>query len=380
MDDQPLVSGRRSQAASVKNGLNFNSIVFNRRVFSGLSSRPIALGRDSQGRLIFNSLDGIETTAEGRELLHYVAQCALSADDVLLVEVNGTSYELPGLFAGAPEWEHRDIDAAEKELVSACLLAHVNAYGVSVSISVRSPGVITADPEEISSHPVYEGTFFGDLFGPTLTTYACTGGIREIAIEHAPDRRLRSCADPSSDCQLTVVGRCRDVCNEYSDKYGWQGCWADGRRYDSTVSVFLHDANDDGLNQSCPPGEACRFGAHAGDAVLDCSDARQCTTTCTDGSFCTIEANSAAHSMAVAVASTSEINCQMTGECSALCIGPSSCDIDCWNAESCTRTMCLAGAECLLDCTGADDCSFAYCAGGVTTCENDVFACNRPCP
>lgn len=375
------VSDWTLQQSSIDNGLNFNSIVFNQRAFSGLSSRPLALGRNSQGQLVFNSIEGIELSPTGRELLRYVAECALGPQDVLLVEAAGIEYAFSGLFAVAPAWAYRDITLTEKELVSACLLAHVNAYGIAVHISVRAPGTILADGPELASHPVYEGTFFGDLFGAELEAYACTGSLRDIAIQHSPDRLLRSCADLTPDCQLTVVGRCRDVCDTYSDKYGWQGCQANGRRFAETVSVFLRDDNADHLNATCGVGQDCQFRAVAGDAIFDCADADTCITGCLDHSYCTVEGNSAARNVALSRSSSmAEINCQMTGECSALCASDSVCEIDCWNADSCDQNVCMDGAECLLDCTGARDCGFAFCGGGETTCANDVVVCNRPCP
>jgi hypothetical protein len=379
-DEQP-VSGLITQPQTVDNGLNFNSIVFNSRVFSSLSARPLSLGRNSEGQLIFNALEGMESTESGRELLQYVAQCALEPRDVLLVQSGTVQYQFPGLFGIVPEWEYREIDATEKEQISACLLAHVNAYGESVHISVRSPGVISADPDESRSHPVYEGTFFGDLFGPTLKAYACTGSLREIAAQHAPDRLLRSCADATPDCQLDVVGRCRDVCDSYSDKYGWQDCWAEGRPYAETVSVFLRDDNADRANRTCDAGRRCYFSVARGDAIFDCSDAHMCTTGCLNASYCTIEGSGAADIYALAWSrSMSEINCQEAGQCSATCLQGSQCDIDCWRADSCSQNFCAGGAACLLDCTGSADCGFAYCEGGQASCSNDVVVCNRACP
>jgi hypothetical protein len=379
-DDQ-LASGLITQPQAVDNGLNFNSIVYNSEVFGSLSARPLSLGRNSEGQLIFNALEGMEASESGRELLHYVAQCALDARDVLLVQTGTTKYLYPGLFGMVPEWEYREIDATEKEQISACLLAHVNAHGASVHISVRSPGVIAVAPEESLSHPVYEGTFFGDLFGSTLKPYACTGSVRDIAVQHAPDRLLRSCADATPACQLDVVGRCRDVCDSYSDKYGWQDCWAAGRRYAETVSVFLRDDDADGANRTCDSGAHCYFSVLRGDAIFDCSDAQSCATGCTRASYCTIEGSGAADIYAISGSHTmSEINCQETGQCSATCLQGSQCDIDCWRADSCNQNVCASGAACLLDCTGSADCGFAYCEGGQASCANDVVVCNRACP
>src|SRR5690606_28611369 len=99
----------------------------------------------------------LEASEEGRDLLSYVARCALPEGDALVAEHGGVTYEFPGLLDLAPAWEDRALTAGEARQVSACLIAHVNAYGVSVPISLRSAGVLDATAEEMSEFPVYEG-------------------------------------------------------------------------------------------------------------------------------------------------------------------------------------------------------------------------------
>lgn len=77
-----------------------------------------------------------------------------------------------------PQWAEGPASTACQELVSACLLARNNAYGVRVDISLQGDRALVAptsfpvDParspamQEAASFPLREGAFFGNLFDP----------------------------------------------------------------------------------------------------------------------------------------------------------------------------------------------------------------------
>ncbi len=345
----------------------------------------ISLNRISLNRIALNSLDNtIHTTPEGREVLEYVVRCALAEGDILVATHEGVEYEFPGLLGLATEWEFRALNTSEEHMLSACLLAHVNAFNVSVPISLRSPGALGVSADELVDYPVYEATFFGDLFGE-FDTYSCIGDNPDVAAAHSPDRAIRVCGDPTEDCEIVSLGRCRDVCATRTPKQGWQDCRApDGTLFSETVSAYLHDANNDCNNQTCGVGETCNFNVrHGGHGILDCSDADSCRAACKQGSTCTLDGTGADEFKAVVKRhSLAEVNCHETNECRAVCKGgDSSCEIDCKDANECRRGVkCKHGAECLLDCTGAVDCGFQVCHGTLQTCPGDIVVCNRPCP
>src|SRR5687768_1240813 len=58
-----------------------NQLVFNRLAFNRLAFNRLAFNRLAFNRLAFNSLDNLEQTPEGRDLLLYVARCALNDGD-----------------------------------------------------------------------------------------------------------------------------------------------------------------------------------------------------------------------------------------------------------------------------------------------------------
>jgi hypothetical protein len=388
----PVTSTSSELLAS--NQLAFNRLAFNRLAFNRLAFNRLAFNRLAFNRLAFNSLDHLEQSPDGRDLLLYVARCALNDGDVLVATHGNQTYEFPGLLGLAPEWEYRALTAPEARWVSACLIAHVNAFGVPVEISLRAPGRIQATAQEAYDFPVYEATFFGHVFGEALETYACLGHNAAIAAAHAPDRALRVCADPGP-CEIEEVGYCRDVCATYVTGTGWTGCQAGGVRYDETVSVFLRSqggicrdiCSGNGLlcNLLCPATASPpdpNDDSYAGPRILDCN--RQpglCTASCRGGA-CLVEASETEMAFVTfEAASTAELQCANTDECVVTCKGAGTrCDVDCTGAGACSIERCAPGASCLLDCTGTDACDIKECPGVLRHCAGDVVACDRSCP
>lgn len=378
-----------------QNRLAFNRLAFNRLAFNRLAFNRIAFNRLAFNRLAFNSLDGLETTPEGRDVLLYVARCALAEGDTLVATFEDETYEFPGLLGLAVEWEHRALEPAEARWVSACLITHVNAYDVPVEISLRAPqGRIGATPEEAYEFPVYEATFFGDVFGDELLTYSCLGNEAAIALVHASDRALRACADPGPDCEVVELGHCRDVCDRYQPDVGWTECWAGGVRYDETVSAYLRgDAEacrpvctelDGFCHLLCPSSDAPADpldDLYQGHRVLDCGGyPGWCTASCRGGA-CLLDASDAASVFTTVLDGAADISCAGAGTCLADCKGAGTrCDLDCTGAAECRLTRCDHGASCLMDCSDAGACVVEQCEGQVQYCASGVVTCNRPCP
>jgi hypothetical protein len=388
------VASTRSEVLAA-NRIAFNRIAFNRIAFNRIAFNRIAFNRIAFNRIAFNSLDNLEHTPEGRDVLLYLARCALNDGDVLVATHGNQTYEFPGLLGLAPEWEHRGLTDSEARWISGCLIAHVNAFDVSVEISLRAPQRIQAVGQEAYDFPVYEATFFGHVFDDeTLEAYACVGNDVEIATSHAPDRAWRVCAD-HGPCEVTEVGHCRDVCGAYLPGIGWTDCEAGGYLYAETVSVFLRSQGES-CRAMCPgSGLLCNLlcpsaspsnpddDSYTGPRILDCN--RQpglCTASCRGGA-CLIEASETEMAFVTIEADAmAELQCVDTDECVvSACEGEGTrCNVDCTNADSCKIERCAAGASCLLDCTGVEDCTIAECHGTIKDCPGDVRVCNRPCP
>jgi hypothetical protein len=303
--------------------------------------------------------------------------------DKLVVESGGVSYEYPGLLGLAPEWETQALTPSQAKWVSACLIAHINAVGASVNISARAFGKLTADAAEIQTFPVYEGTFFGDVFGSEQKFYSCQGDSASLAMLQSPDRDKRLCTDDDDTCQVTALGRCRDICGRHDAKYGWTECLAGGVIYSETVSVYLL-ADDSADTQTCGAGGDCQLDCSGSQCTghIDCQDTQSCTATCASGAACNVDCNgSDTCSQGTSGGSVMELDCRLTGSCGVTCDGASACEIDCGGSSSCNAVDCTGGAECLLDCTGSASCDFNTCEGVRTYCpDSDVVVCNRACP
>ncbi|AUX36644.1 MULTISPECIES: hypothetical protein [Sorangium] len=259
-----------------------------------VSTNRLSMNRLSMNRLSMNSLsmsrltaDGrtLATTdllrdADGRELLRYTIACALPAGKSLAGEADGTTYKFEGRIGLAPDWLRAPLPEKSQRWITACLLAHVNGYGVEVAISLRgrNPALAT-DSAERRDYQQEEISFFGNVFQPLgkrdelgdigSRMYACGGALLQLSCaghetNFAPER---TCAS-KDDCSLKFLGPCRDladakdsVCKNASLE-GYEGCEAatstpGGKsmktRYDEVVTVFLQRPDFSAFYPLCTP-------------------------------------------------------------------------------------------------------------------------------
>src|SRR6185312_13671787 len=110
-----------------------------------------------------SSVSGLMTTADGRRTVAYIAKCALSSGDNLVKQdQNGATFTFPGSLGLAPQWKTGACDSNCQELVSACLIAHVNSYGVHYPLWLDSTGGSIGWGLPPSNYR-REGTFFGNI-------------------------------------------------------------------------------------------------------------------------------------------------------------------------------------------------------------------------
>lgn len=230
---------------------------------NGLSHNRLSLNRLSLNALSQNRIDlaesGLEATPEGRELLTYIVRCALPEGEGLTTFVDGLPYYFPGLLGFAPEWMESQCNNSCQRWVSACLLAHVNALGVSVPISIRAVNAtyIQTSAEEVQEFWVQEGAFWGNIFGETPEMYSCIGRttfVTDLEDQSTSWLSKRLCATWSAEerCGFDAEGPCfaRDnrppACTgtgtgaEGTELYS--GCVDEntqGPVYDEVVTVYL---------------------------------------------------------------------------------------------------------------------------------------------
>lgn len=162
-------------------------------------------------------------TAEGRQQLKYLVNCALPADATVIAVADNQRFSFPGSMGLAPDWATRPLTAAQQRRVSACMLARTNRFGVPVQLSIRSdatdaPESLHTDADERRKFPFFEAGFFGNLFLPQPEGYVCTGDTPPQRTPHLRSL-LRVCSLPLSGadaasgisrCGFVMVGACKE--------------------------------------------------------------------------------------------------------------------------------------------------------------------------
>lgn len=172
------------------------------------------------------------STKDGRDVLTYLIRCALPAGEKLDGTWNGKVYSYSGLVGVAPEWLAEPLSPSGRRWMSACLLAHVNAYGEEVHISLRGAHpALTTSLVEAAEYSIEEMSFYGDIFTPGgEAMFACAGKGLQVAHPEDPDeyQAKRSCEE-DEPCAITIAGPCYDLTPSAMDACeGGSGDWYTG--------------------------------------------------------------------------------------------------------------------------------------------------------
>ncbi len=241
----PMTPAERAaeQALRGDNGFSPNGLSQNGLSQNGLSQNGLSQNGLSQNGL---SQNGFSTwfggdPAAGDMVMRYLVKCAAASGESRTWTDPGTglAYTWPGELGLAPSWAGgTPATELEQQVVSACLAAHVNAYSVSVPISVSGYAATGAAIKhytgEWDDFPLEEGAFFGNLFD---------GSGVFVCQKHAPfaagESSVRACAfdtsvkGPSRECSPMVnTGDCSAVCSAWRTKdHAWQQCSWNGVTY-----------------------------------------------------------------------------------------------------------------------------------------------------
>ncbi|MBN8228103.1 hypothetical protein JYK02_11350 [Corallococcus macrosporus] len=195
------------------NGLSYNGLSFNGLSFNGLSFN----GMSTEAFASWFSMD----PALADEVMRYVVRCAVPAGQsrAYTHAPTNTLHTWHGLLGLAPGWAGgAAATVAEQQIVSACLAAHANPFGVSVPISVQGRSgmgqPIASSAEELATFTRPESCFFGNLFqgqgiyagsnNPPLAANQST--TRACAVVDGSGAPRMTCAP------LVYVGSCSAVC------------------------------------------------------------------------------------------------------------------------------------------------------------------------
>ena len=280
----PLTPAERAaeQGLSADNGLSPNGLSQNGLSQNGLSQNGLSQNGLSQNGL---SQNGFSTwfnadPAAADAVMRYLVRCAVPSGQsrAWTNPTTGASYSWPGELGLAPGWAGGTAaTVAEQQLITACLAAHVNAYGISVPISVNGKtatgDVIPHSKDERALYTEYEGAFFGNLFADE-GMFVCQKHPAYTSAQSSS----RACAfdttvvGPSVPCApLLNVGDCSAVCSAWSNINRMYGsCAWKGVTYKPVTTLLLPSSIYACGDGTCQFTESCGTGADFDDCKSDC--------------------------------------------------------------------------------------------------------------
>ncbi|WP_437764449.1 hypothetical protein WMF27_35310 [Sorangium sp. So ce281] len=212
------------------NALSFNALSFNALSFNALSFNALSFNALSHTALSREAASALKDPSERgelfRSLVKYTVSCALKESQSFRFSwtdrAGATHKEVyPGHLGLAPRWDRRPLDGEGKRMVSACLAAHTNRYGVSVGISMRSrqnPLRHEVGCGELDEYPHVEGAFWGNLFTETPYLRACYNpanvDVARAAKRDCAAGQLDADGDLEGCGMIEIVGRCKEYCGK----------------------------------------------------------------------------------------------------------------------------------------------------------------------
>ncbi len=274
------------QGMQADNGLSPNGLSQNGLSQNGLSQNGLSQNGLSQNGLSQNGLSSAFTTwfnkdvATASAVMQYVVRCAVPSGQVRTWTnpVTGVTFTWAGAVGLAPKWAAGySATTAEQQVITACLAAHVNKFGLRVPISVlgkTAGGVeIPYTSKELADYNVSEACFFGNLF---LNGSSVFVGLDHPALDqnHSTARAcgIDNLVGQQSDCPpMLVVGNCLKLCTKTrsSDPY-YTTCTYGGVAYKPITTRILQDSIYKCGDGTCQASESCGTGNTYDNCGLDC--------------------------------------------------------------------------------------------------------------
>jgi hypothetical protein len=266
----PSLEAGTEQTLESDNGLMANGLSANGLSANGLSANGLSSAS------FHNWFQ--QGPAQGDMVMRYVVRCAVRAGQVRTYTnpVTQQTYTWQGGLGLAPLWASGfPAPLGEQQLVSACMAAHVNKFGVSVTISVlglNELGLpIPFTRQELKQYARKEACFFGNLFtgqgvffgadSPRL--HANESSLRACALSSADPTKVREC--PPVD----YVGRCDKLCRKVDHQEFYSTCTWNGVTYRAlTTRVRPSDIYKCG-DHVCQVSERCSSAKGSG-CEADC--------------------------------------------------------------------------------------------------------------
>jgi len=281
---QPIATddlGTGAQALSADNGLSTNGLNRNGLNRNGLNRNGLdarGLNLNGLGTTLFNTWFN-QDVATSSAVMKYLYACAAASGSTLTWTnpTTGVSYTWSGVLGLATGWAGgTPATVVEQQVITACLAAHVNKYGLSVPIAVEGRGATGAQipilPGELTTYSVQEGCFFGNIFNGEGVFMGLIHPVLDPAVSSARACSLESQpSGPSINCPPVYhVGKCSAYCRLDATKTFPMTCTYNGITY-RPLSTRIRPAEryvcGDGV---CQFTEQCGTGTTADSCKTDC--------------------------------------------------------------------------------------------------------------
>lgn len=160
----------------------------------------------------------------GRSVLKYAVRCALSSTSAVSAQLGstGVSYPGEGHLATTAAWKTAALTSDQTDDLFTCLLAHLNANGVTVPINLSGPNVTNApgyDPSFAWEEALWATKLIHDEDGGTAFHFYVWPRAAAGCANVAAELTHRVCGTIDGGCGLTVRTDLDTACTETSA--GW---------------------------------------------------------------------------------------------------------------------------------------------------------------
>jgi hypothetical protein len=261
---------------SSQNGLSLNGLSLNGLSLNGLSLNGLSLnGLSTASFATWFATDPTNHAAQ----MAYVVKCAKATGTTTTWTdpVTSVSYSWPGELGLATAWSSGSaMTVAEQQVMSACMIAHANKYGIHIPIAVEgrtATGVeIARDTNELTTYSFREAAFFGNTI---------TGEGAFVCLDHAPltaqQSTARACALDSIGTGLDAAcppivyaGPCAAICTADATKTYYTSCTVNSHAYVPVVTRLQPASIYSCGDGVCEISEHCGSGATANSCKADC--------------------------------------------------------------------------------------------------------------
>jgi hypothetical protein len=239
-DGDAAVQGRSQDALVSTNGLTVNGLTVNGLTVNGLTVNGLTVNGLTVNGLTTNGFRTwfTQDPESADMVMRYVVKCAMAAGATLPYQspTTGKSYSWAGSLGLAPGWSGgQPASLAEQQVVSACLAAHANKYGVHVNISVLGRdavgGSMPYSTDELNTYNEREACFFGNLFNGEGTFAANDGAYLDYDESTVRTCGLSSWSETTSCAPMKHVGACRYYCTLDATRTYYTRCTYNGVQY-----------------------------------------------------------------------------------------------------------------------------------------------------